>query len=43
MSQVYAEANADPYKPVKQDENPDFREAMGEADIDALIDKYHSR
>ena len=43
MSQVYAEPNVDPYKPVKQDDNPDFREAMGEADIDALIDKYHSR
>ena len=30
-----------PYKPVKQDDNPDYREATAEADIDALIDKYH--
>jgi hypothetical protein len=31
-----------PYEPVKQEENPDYREETGMADIDALIDKYHS-
>lgn len=33
--------DARPYQPVKQDGNPDYRAEMGEADIDALIDKYH--
>ena len=30
-----------PYEPVKQEENPDHRPEMSEAEIDALIDKYH--
>jgi type VI secretion system secreted protein VgrG len=33
--------DARPFEPVKQEKNPDYREAMGEADLDALIDKYH--
>jgi type VI secretion system secreted protein VgrG len=32
--------DARPYEPVEQKKNPDFRESMSDADVDALIDKY---
>lgn len=31
-----------PFQPVEQEKNPDYRETTGDADIDALIDKYRS-
>lgn len=31
-----------PFEPVPQEKNPDFREAMNDADVDALFEKYQT-